>query len=193
MFAHRINRLIATLMAAALCVTAVACGGSSAHSPSGSPASAKDATVLGSDRDNDNDHNDDDGRVFGYGHAASAADERSSARLIASYYAAAAAQDGAKACKLLVPLLSESLVGELGGSPGLAGKTCAVVLSKLFARRHRELSAKRSAVRLMTVRIEGEKGLVVLEFPEIPEVRQIGIRRVNGVWKLRELFDGIIE
>ena len=68
-----------------------------------------------------------------------------------------------------------------------------MVLSKLFARRHRELSAKRSAVRLMTVRIEGEKGLVVLEFPEIPEVRQIGIRRVNGVWKLRELFDGIIE
>jgi hypothetical protein len=180
--------LLGTLALLALCLGIAACGDSGAR-----PAGASAPSSHERDRDNDDDHNDDDARVLYYGHAADAADRRSSIALVKRYFAAAAAEDGKRACGLLVPLLAESVVEEDGRSPGLRGRTCAAVVSKLFKMRHRMLLEKRAALEVIAVRVKGDRGLVVLNFPEIREARQLGERRVDGRWKLHELLDGIIE
>lgn len=173
-------------------------GGSTAsHLHSGAGAGAASGAVNSSthknDRDNDGDENDDDGRYLYYGHAADAADRRVSTALITRYFAAAAAENGARACALLVPLLTESVVEENGHSPALRGRTCAVVMSKLFKLHHRLLAEKSASLRVIAVRVEGYKGLVIFEFPEIPEVRLIAERRVHGTWRVMGLLDSILE
>lgn len=205
--------LLGGLAVVALCLGIVACGDSSKR-PGATTDVASNRSAQENDRDNDGDHNDDDGRVLFYGHAASAADRRGSVALVTSYFAAAAAADGAKACALLVPLLAESVVEEDGRSPALRGRTCAEVMSKLFRLHHRTLVEKRAALQVIAVRVEGNKGLAVLNFPGIREVRrlgegsevlvapdsrgthevrQLGERRVDGTWKVLDLLDGIIE
>jgi hypothetical protein len=186
--------LLGTLAVVALCLGVVACGDSGERHATGASATvAPSAATHENDRDNDGDHNDDDGRVLNYGHPASAADRRSSVTLVTRYFAAAAAADGAKACALLVPLTAESVVEEDGHSAALSGRSCAAVMSKLFRLHHRMLVEKRAALEVISVRIEGNKGLAVLDFPEIHEVRQLGVRRVDGAWKVVDLLDGIIE
>jgi hypothetical protein len=189
---HPMDRFLTALATVALCLGVSACGGAGAGSPTGASAS-RSAIVIGSDRDNDNDHNDDDAHVLNYGHAASPTDEREAVALVKRYFALAATGDGAQACRLLVPLLAETVAEQDGGSPGLRGRTCGVVVSKLFIRDHRVLAEKDAHLKVIEVRVNGDKGLILLDFTEIPEVRQILERRVDGAWKLHELFDGIIE
>jgi hypothetical protein len=55
------------------------------------------------------------------------------------------------------------------------------------------LSRKDATLKVIAVRVEGSKALVVLDFPTIPEVRQIDERRVGHSWRLLDLFDGILE
>ena len=182
--------LLALLVLLALCPSIAACG----HTD-GRPANASVSTPSSHkrDRDNDGDHNDDDAQVLYYGHAADVADRTSSIALVRNYFAAAAAKDGKRACGLLVPLLAESVVEEDGRSPALRGRTCAAVVSKLFAMHHHMLLEKNAALQVLEVRIKGNRGLVVLNFPEIPEARQFAERRIDGSWKLASLLDGIIE
>lgn len=131
--------------------------------------------------------------MLDYGNPANAADWRRSVALVKRYFAAAAAADGAGACRLLVPLSAESVVERDGGSPPLRGRTCAVVMSKLFRLHHRMLAEKSAALEVIAVRIKDDRGLAVLNFPEIHEARQIGLRRVRGTWKVVDLLDGIME
>ena len=171
-----------------LCVGPVACGGSSS---SGShPASA---SAPARDRDNDADHNDDDAHVLYYGLPASAADKQALTTLIGHYYAAAAAANGAKACALLMPFIAESVAENYGHSPALRGKTCPVVMSKLFKQHQKVLVGENSTLKFVTVRVEGGKALAVLSFSTLPEVRQISARRDGSSWKILQLLDGIIE
>jgi hypothetical protein len=189
---HRLVRLC-VLATAVLCLGTAACGSTDGKGTAEARAGAG-ASTQQRDRDDDGDHNDDDNQFLYYGLAASAAEERSSVALVRRYYAAAAAADGAKACSLLVPLLAESIVEEVGKSPGLVGNTCAVVVSKLFKRHHRELSEKRAALTFYAVRIKGDRGLILIEFPAIRrELRQTGERRIGGVWRIDKLFDSFIE
>lgn len=175
------------------------CGGSGARSATdaaadrGSTGAAHNLSAPGSDRDNDGDHNDDDTRVLDYGQPANAADWRRSVALVKRYFAAAAAANGAGACRLLIPLSAESVAEEYGETPQLRGGTCAVVMSKLFRLHHRMLTEKSAVLEVIAVRINGYRGLAVLDFPEIHEARQIGLRRVQGAWKVADLLDGIIE
>jgi hypothetical protein len=185
-----IRLLAVSATTAVLCVAIPACGG--ARSSDGA-STVRGAVARGNDLDNDNDHGDDDTHVLNYGYAANAADERESTALVKRYYALAAARDGTRACPLLVPLLAETIAEQDSHSPGLRGSTCAVVLSKLFARDHRLLAEKDAHLKVLRVRVKGDKGLILLDFPEIPEARQILERRVNGTWRLREIYDGIIE
>jgi hypothetical protein len=147
----------------------------------------------GNDRDNDYDHNDDDSQTVYYGHAAGAADERSSVALVKRYFAAAAAADGARACALLVPLVAESIAEEAVGSTLLHGRTCAVVASQLFRREHQRLARKHAALTVYAVRINGARGVILIEFPATPrELRQITERRVHGSWRIAELYDTFV-
>jgi hypothetical protein len=198
----RARHLLAALAAAALGLGVASCGGSGGAVAPRAPSSAagagsrtirSDFSTRDNDRDNDGDHNDDDSGVLYYGRAADAADRNASIALVRRYFAAAAAEDGATACSLLVPFIAESVVEDDGRSPGLRGGTCAAVMSKLFRRRHRLLALKNDTLRVLEVRVAGGKALAVLDFPSIPEVRQLVERRVGGRWRLLVLLDGILE
>src|ERR1700722_12371876 len=182
--------LLALLVAVLLCAGAYACG----DSGQSESHSATSANVPKTDRDNDGDHNDDDGYVLDFGHAASAAESEPLKTLVTNYFAAAAAENGARACALMIPFMAESIVENLSHSPGLSGRSCAVVLSKHFAQQHSELVAKNSALKFYAVRIGPGKALTVLSFSILPEVRQLIERRdSNGEWRMLSALDGILE
>jgi hypothetical protein len=145
------------------------------------------------DRDNDGDHNNDDDKVLYYGRAANPSERATAVALITNYFSAAAAEDGAADCPRLTPLIKETVVEQDGHSAELAGSTCGAVLTKLFAQKHKLLLEKHATLRVLEVRVKGTKALAVLDFPTIPEVRQISLRRMDGGWRLLDLLDGIIE
>src|SRR3981081_2539322 len=102
-------------------MAAAGCGGSNGHSTTGRATDVASAggppvtisrnySTHNNDRDNDGDHNDDDEKVLYYGHAANAADRQSSIALVTRYLAAAAAEDGAAGCRMLAPVIAESIV-----------------------------------------------------------------------------------
>lgn len=183
----------------ALCVGLLACGGSSksttstgkSRSPSGSSSVTAYFPGHHNDRDNDGDSNDDDGHDLNFGHAANAADLRESTRLVRRYYAAAATEDGATACALLAPFIAESVVETDGEA--LHSKTCSGTMSALFKDHHSLLVVKQRTLRIPEVRVEGDTALAILEFPTIPEVRQLHLRRIGGTWYVLELLDDILE
>jgi hypothetical protein len=174
-----------------------ACGGTSKGTDSASSSSSSATTNAGvskKDRDDDGDNNDDDNQVLYYGHAPSAAERRPIVALVTSYYTAAAAEDGAKACALLMPFVAESVVEDIGHSPGLQGKTCAAVMSKLFRAHHALLSGESSTLKFYSVRAGDGKALTVLSVANLPEVRQLIERRdSSGAWRVLSLLDGIVE
>jgi hypothetical protein len=170
-----------------------ACGGvaSRGHDTS-TPVGASTSTPHRTDLDNDGDNNDDDGKVLAYGHAAGAGERRIATTLVKRYFAAAAAEDGARACRLLVPLLAE-IAAEANEHAPAADRTCPAALSRLFRRHHPLLVHKSASLEAIAVRVRGRRMLVVLEFPPLPEARQIEERRVGGVWRMFSILDGIIE
>lgn len=188
---------LGVLAALALGLGFCACGGARTGATSSaadvSSTARSHASTHKPDRDNDGDNNDDDGKVLAYGHAAGPAERRIAVALAKRYFAAAAAEDGAQACGLLAPLFSESVVEMDGHSPTLRGRTCATVMSKLFKVHHRLLAEKNASIKVIVVRARGDRMLAVLEFPPMPEERQIEERRVDGTWTVFALLDGIIE
>jgi hypothetical protein len=181
--------LLGLLAVVLLALGVTACGSSMSHG-----STATTASTTKRDRDNDNDNNDDDAHVLYYGRAPSAPERQAIVSLVTSYYAASAAEDGAKGCTLLMPFVAESVAENYGHNPGLRGKTCAVVLSKLFAQNHSLLSGKNATLKFYTVRVDGTRALTVLSFSTLPEVRQLTERRdAAGAWKVLNLFDGILE
>lgn len=113
--------------------------------------------------------------------------------LVKRFYAAAAAERGAEACALLVPFIAESVVERYGHTQGVTGRTCAVVMTKIFKGRHSKLVPESATLRIPEVRVELPAALAILEFPDIPEVRQIRLRRVGDRWRVIALIDGAIE
>lgn len=134
----------------------------------------------------------DDNPIVDYGHAASAADARAITALVKRYYRAAAANDGASACRMLVAIVAEDVPEEYGQSPSpayLRGKTCAAVMSKLFKLHHRQISAESPTRAVTQVRVGEGKGWVVLQSASTPEPRKIAVRREGGLWKIKDLLD----
>jgi hypothetical protein len=145
------------------------------------------------DRDNDNDNNDDDAGVLYYGKAADTTDRQISVGLVTRYFAAAAAENGTEACTMLIPFIAESVAEDYGHTSALHGKSCSVVMSMLFKQHHALLATKHATLKVIEVRVNGDKALAILEFPTIPEVRQITERREGRTWKLQDLLDEILE
>lgn len=201
--AHRVGPLLARPVAlatfAATAALAVAACGGSGKLAADTPVSSNGATVISSfpgdrnDRDNDGDRNDDDRRNLSYGRAANPTERHELTRLVRRYLAAASAENGAAACSLLAPFVAESVVETYGHTRDLLGKSCARVMSKLFAHNHTELAAKVSSFRVATVRVAGDKALTILEFPAIREVRQMIERHIGRRWRVLGLLDDIIE
>lgn len=149
------------------------------------------------DRDNDFDNpthsyfDGDDSSVRGFGHAASAVDRRAITALVKRYYALADAEDGAAACPMIVPSLANSVVEALGGPGGppfAHGKTCAEVMTSVFAHYHRQLAADTVTLRVSGVRVDGRVGVAVLAFRTLPG-RQINVARMGAGWRIDILLD----
>ncbi len=178
------------LLVAALGLCVAACGSSGSTAPHGTAST----TATKRDRDNDGDNNDDDNAVLYYAQAATGGNRRAIESLIVDYYAAAAAENGAGACTLLMPFVAESVVEDIGHSPGLEGRSCAAVMSSLFKLHHGELAAKSAGLKFYSVRASNRKALILLSFAHLPEVRQFILRRdSSGAWRALSLRDGILE
>jgi hypothetical protein len=187
-------KLATLLVIALLGVSVCACGSSSPKAGATTAQVGTDSTSTHkNDRDNDGDHNDDDQNVLGFGHVADVSDTQVITTIVTHYYAAAATENGKAACALMAPFIAESVAEQDGHSPALHGSTCAVVMAKLFKLHHRELAGKNASLKVMRIGVEGDKSLVALEFPEIPEVRQVTLRQVGSNWGLITLLDGILE
>jgi hypothetical protein len=129
----------------------------------------------------------DDSAISATGQAARPTEERAIAALVKRYYAAAAAGDGAKACRLIYSTLEEAIPEDYGQPPGPAysrGKTCAVVMSKTFAHSHSQLAG---GFAVTGVRIEGKEARALLGSRTLP-ASFILLRRERGVWKINELL-----
>jgi hypothetical protein len=132
-----------------------------------------------------------------YGHAASTVDRREIAELIKRYYTAAAAEDGALACKLIYNRLRSgaNLVKAIPvafaaaeGSSVFRGKSCAEVTTLLFEVDHARIVAGLATLQVVSVRLDGNHGLALLGFSATPE-RLIAVQRERGIWKIDALLD----
>lgn len=112
--------------------------------------------------------------------------------LVKRYFAAAVADDGARACSLIYSLYAETIVETYGqppaGPPELHGSTCAVVLSKLFRLHHGQLVAEARTLAVTGARADGNRGLVLLRFHGIP-AHNLEVHRERGVWKIDDILD----
>lgn len=188
--------LIGACIAAAAALAA--CGGSNSHLTASQQAVKELADLnghlrYGTDRDNDGDHNNDDQHVLAFGRLATGAESSAITALLTRYYAAAAGSNGARACTMLAPFIAETVAEQYGRNSGLHGRSCSTVLSKLFAHQHTSLLGKQATMRIMRIGVEENRSLVAIDFPSIPEVRQITVRRIDGHWTVLDLLDGIIE
>jgi hypothetical protein len=144
------------------------------------------------DLDSDSYGNEPDSENKLFGHPASAADVRAVTRLVKRYYAAAAAGDGAAACRLIYSVFAEAIREDYGrppGPPSLRGKTCAAVMSKLLEQLHKRLNLDSATLRVGAVRVELNSGSVRLGFGGAKPDRYVLVHRERGAWKMDLLFD----
>lgn len=126
-----------------------------------------------------------------FGPAASPLEHEAIATLLKRYYDAAAADDGALACTLLDPLVAEAAVEEHRpgkGPPALRGRTCAQVLTKLFAQHHRELVEEAAALRVGWAQTKDQRATVLADFGPTRE-RLVLVHRAHGTWQMDALLE----
>ena len=157
------------------------------------------ATRSGPARDRDNDYDSsgksrydaDDEAFLHFGRPASASDARVLRALVKRYYAAAALGDGAQACSMLYLQLYESVpedYGENAGPSALRGKTCAVVMSKLFKLHRGELVRGVPTLHIDAVRVQGNRGLILLNYRGTAQ-HDLFAHYELSAWKIDSMLD----
>jgi hypothetical protein len=156
-----------------------------------------DDNVMSKDGDNDTDnrtgtyYDRDDNSARGYGHMADARDGQSIRALVKRYYDAAARQDGAAACSIIVANVARAVPMDLGRPPGppyLHGSTCPEVMSKILKQNRGQLTRYAAALKIIDVRVNGDHALAILGFNGLPG-RQLRFARENHTWRLEVLLD----
>jgi hypothetical protein len=163
-------------------------GTSSGAKGHGEPANDADDGDFLTPEDRNDDH-----EVVEYGHAAGAADKQVVTAFARRYVKAAAAEDGATACSMIIPSLVKLIpksYGRPADSSYMIGNTCAEVMSKLFKHLHRELATEAAGLRVTGVRVRGNRAYALMAFTTTPEPRYLVVERVGGVWKTNELIYG---
>lgn len=187
-----------------LSIGALGCGGaasrpraSGAVSPASRTTTAASRTTTAASRtttassrldsDRDPDANNDEG-ILGNGRAADGGELHAIATAVHDYYAAAAAEDGGRACQLMSLRFAKSVPIDYGrfGAPYMHGSTCPVVMRRLFAHEHSQLSAEASTLRVREARLEGDHGFVLLHSRPLA-VSKIRLRREGRSWKIESL------
>lgn len=174
-------------------------GSSGAAASPGAPAKVASGSATepkrDSDGDNDNPGNSyydrDDAEVLSYGAPARPSDMRQVATLVKRYYMAGVAGDGAAGCTLMYSIFAESIVDDAGQGAGPSapgGRTCAEVISRLFKRERRRMAAALAKLRVVWVRVVGNRGFALLGSGARPE-RYLQIHRESGGWRVEALVD----
>jgi hypothetical protein len=194
-----VRLLLASSIVALLSAGASACGRvsrgtdfSSQSSPRGGVSYWKnDGDSDDDDTSRDRTPGDDAPLLKTFKYKADRADTQTITRLVESYYAAAAAGDGAKACALLSSSLATGFVASRGRSVSGGGSSCAASLSLLFEREHRQLANEDVPTMTVTaVRLDGgDLGVAELGFRAAPEAELL-LEREGRAWKIGALFDG---
>jgi hypothetical protein len=110
--------------------------------------------------------------------------------LVARYYAAAARDDGALAYSMIYSMFEEAIAEDYGQPPGptyLRGKTCAVVMSKLFKHVPRQPPSVLAHTEITGVHVEGGRGYVQLKSSGMPR-GEIPVEREHRAWKVQSLI-----
>jgi hypothetical protein len=192
--------------------TAKTTGPTAASSPDSAGGGASDSTAAtrhtspggywenDGDKDSDDhahsgelpDDNDDRNLLAPYPDRPSQAELHAITGTVRGYYAAAAAENGAKACGLLDASLAVGL-GEGSGRPSHSSSSgCAAAVEHLFKEQHRQLATEEPATMvIISVHVKGDLGLALLGFRKAPE-GAILIEREGGIWKVGALFDSEI-
>jgi hypothetical protein len=130
----------------------------------------------------------DDGRILAYyGVAASAVESKRVAAVAKHYLALAAAGDGAGACSMMDPVRAKALAVEFGrfGAPYLRGAgTCQQVLSRMFRRRHEELTVPVSVTGVLE---KGDRAFALLGSTRLP-ASFLTLLRKRGAWVIELPF-----
>jgi hypothetical protein len=129
----------------------------------------------------------DDRATFAYGHAPDAAVQSTIIETVKRYYAAAAADEGEAACRMLPAAIAGSVAESYGqGGPSYlhGAKTCGAVLTLLFRHAHEELM---EAVDIVEVRVDHAEAQVVLSSRKM-RASSIFLIRYRNAWKVRELL-----
>jgi hypothetical protein len=128
--------------------------------------------------------------ALNYGHEASEPDRRAITALVKRYYAAAAADDGATACSLIYSTFEEAIPEDYGqppGPPNLRGKTCAVIMSKLFKQLPGEPPAVLAKTEVTGVSVRGRRGFARLHSSAM-HTGSIAVERERQTWKIQALI-----
>ncbi len=173
-----VGRSVLACLATVTCgLGVIACGGSSGMTAKTTKASAA--------RDPGNDNN-----IPAYGHEASPQDTQAVILLVERYYVAAAAHDGAKACAMLYPTLEVSVPEDYGEAPAPAyqrGKTCPVVMTKLFRHLARHNPDQLTMPAVTGVRLYKEQGFAELRTKTMPK-GELFVKRWGQSWRLGVLI-----
>jgi hypothetical protein len=203
---------LALLTTMLLGVIVCGCGGASTktHSTYHVPTSAAarnytptepalNYTKADSDKDNDIGAPDDDTQntsALDFGHAASAPERQTITALVKRYYAAALAENGAKACSMIYSTLAAAVPEDYGGPPGplymRGAKTCAAAVTLLFKHFHTLLTLQVPRLKVARVRLIEHHGLALLNFGKLPE-REIYVAREGHIWRMSALLDGELQ
>jgi ketosteroid isomerase-like protein len=148
------------------------------------------------DRDNDLDNRGgtyfdvDDKISLDFGHPAGAADRRAITELVKRYYVLAAADDGAGACALLSAPIATSIPQTIGtGGPWyFRGRTCAEIMTKIFAKNVYQLAAYAASIRVVTVGVDHDEAVTVFAVKGHPG-RGTRALREHGIWRMNALVD----
>jgi hypothetical protein len=175
-----------TLALLSVCLTA--CGGASSGTSASSHASdstlATNTTETAPEQSSRPPQNDD--YISTYGHEATEPDKREITALVNSYYAAAVAGDGSRACPLIDSSLALSLPQDYGNSSGpsyMHGKTCSAVLSNMFAHLPGQTAADLASTKVTGVRLIGNHGFVQFTSKSFP-TGEIAVAKKGNAWKL---------
>jgi hypothetical protein len=129
--------------------------------------------------------NDDPPFLAAYGDEANQATKRAVTAVVKAYYAAAAADQGAKACSLLDTSLASGLAEQQASG---SGQNCTSALSLMFQQQQRQFVRDEVATMAVTkVRISGHQGLAVMGFKAMPE-SDILLALEGNRWKIGALF-----
>jgi cytoskeletal protein RodZ len=167
--------------------SATSTASTSTSTSAGSTQRSTESHLKDSNDGDDDPASDDDNEILDYGHAASAADKRAITAMVTSYYAAAAADDGIKACSLIYSLVAESIPEENNQTSGV--QTCASVMSKLFMQHQGQMTTDNASLKVTRVRVEGSKGLALLDFGKTPEPHVLVHSEHSGAWKMESLLE----